>query len=425
MLQTFRLVLGTPEARRGFVLLAIMSAAFGMALTAQENIVINYFDEVLGLEGPQFGYITAIREVPGFLLIFLTALLYKLPVPKLTATMLLVLTVGFTLFGLSNSFWTVAPWVIISSMGYHTVLQTQYALGMSLTTEDKAGSVLGRMTAFNHGGALFGMIIILITFHYGLFSFRSAFVFTGILALVAALAIFRFPNMHDGKVQENTQEDKQRFVLRRPYRYYYYLTLLDGGRQQIFFSFGLFVLVDVYGLSVPEISGLLIVTKLLAMTSGPWIGSMIDRYGEKPLLSALNFTYIIALGGYALIDNVYVASSLYIIYAFIFPLSTVGSATYLRKVAVQNEIAPSLAMGVTLQHAAAIIVPVTTGFILNYVGYQIPFLIACVFASFTVLVTRRLDPRTQKSPARLAEDMARDGTVGKVGEPAAQITGGR
>lgn len=421
----FQRALSTPEARRGFVLLAIMSAAFGMALTAQENIVINYFEEVLGLEGPQFGYITAIREVPGFLLIFLTALLYKLPVPRLTATMLLVLAVGFTFFGLSNSFWTVTPWVIISSMGYHTVLQTQYALGMSLTTEDKAGSVLGRMTAFNHGGALLGMIIVLITFHYGILSFRSAFVFAGGLALIAALAIFRFPNMHDGQVQEVDKEEKQRFVLRKPYRYYYYLTLLDGGRQQIFFSFGLFVLVNQYGLSVPEISGLLIVTKLLAMTTGPLIGSMIDRYGEKPLLSALNIAYIIALGGYALIDNVYVASALYVVYAFMFPLSTVGSATYLRKVAVQNEIAPSLAMGVTLQHAAAIVVPVTTGYILNYVGYQVPFLIACVFASFTILVTRRLDPSTQKSPARLAEDMARDAAAGKTTEPAAQVTGGR
>ena len=42
-------------------------------------------------------------------------------------------------------------------MGYHTVLQTQYALGMSLTTEDRAGSILGRMTAIHNGGALVAM----------------------------------------------------------------------------------------------------------------------------------------------------------------------------------------------------------------------------------------------------------------------------
>ena len=40
------------------------------------------------------------------------------------------------------------------------------------------------------------------------------------------------------------------------------------------------------------------------------------------------------------------------------PLSGMGSATYLRKVAIRDEIAPSLAMGVTLMHAAAIVVPI-------------------------------------------------------------------
>ncbi len=64
-------------------------------------------------------------------------------------------------------------------------------------------------------------------------------------------------------------------------------------------------------------------------------------------------------------------------------------------------------MGVTLQHTAAIVVPVTTGFILNYVGFQVPFLIACGFAILTFFVTQRLDPTTQKSPARIAEEEAR------------------
>ncbi|MDQ4044925.1 MAG: hypothetical protein M3173_05700, partial [Chloroflexota bacterium] len=135
---------GTP-AGRGFILLGIMSAFFGLAMSMQENIVTNYFEDVLGLEGPQFGYITAIREVPGFLLIFLTALFYRLSIQRLTALALVLLAIGYVFFGLSNSFWTVAPWVVISSMGYHTVLQTQYALGMSLTTESRSGTILGRM----------------------------------------------------------------------------------------------------------------------------------------------------------------------------------------------------------------------------------------------------------------------------------------
>jgi len=43
-------------------------------------------------------------------------------------------------------------------------------------------------------------------------------------------------------------------VFRRDYRYYYALVFLDGARQQVFFSFGLWVLVNHFGLGVAQIS---------------------------------------------------------------------------------------------------------------------------------------------------------------------------
>src|SRR5690242_5047731 len=193
--------LRTPVGR-GFLLLIVGTAATGFAMAAQQNIVANYFEGVLGLDGAQFGYITAIREIPGFLLIFLTALFYRLSLPKLTAGALVLLAVGYGFFGASTSFWTVAPWVIISSIGYHTWLQTQYALGMTLTTENKTGTILGRLNALNSAGGLAAMVVILITFEFGWLSFRSTFALCGILALLAAIAIVRFPSLHDGEVRQ-------------------------------------------------------------------------------------------------------------------------------------------------------------------------------------------------------------------------------
>ncbi|HEX7102394.1 MAG TPA: hypothetical protein VF201_07100, partial [Nitrolancea sp.] len=219
-----------PTVRRGYILLILMTAAYGMAMAAQQNVVTNYFEDVLRLKGPQFGYITAIREVPGFLLIFITAIFYRLSIPKLTALALVLLAVGFALFGSATSFWTVAPWVVISSMGYHTVLQTQYALGLSLTSENKSGSVLGTMSAVNFGGGLAAMIFILLAFHFHWISYHVTFVIAGVLAFAAAVAIFRFPNLRDG--QEVAQRVRREpFVVRKPYRLYYYLSLLDGCRQ--------------------------------------------------------------------------------------------------------------------------------------------------------------------------------------------------
>jgi len=164
------------------------------------------------------------------------------------------------------------------------------------------------------------------------------------------------------------------------------------------------VLVHQYALGVPTISAVLLCTTTLSMVAGPWIGRMLDRHGERRMLALVNVGYVVALFGYALVDNVVFAVLCYVIYSFIMPLSGMGAATYLRKVAVADEVAPSLAMGVTMQHVAAVVVPIATGFVLNYVGYQIPFLIGAGFACLTFSVTRRLSPETQKSARRLAQE---------------------
>ena len=393
------------HVQRAFLILAGATAAFGFSMAANQNVVSNFFEDELGLQGPQFGYITAIREIPGFLLIFLTALLFRLSLPHLTALAMLFLAVGYAMFGFATSFWTVAPWVIISSMGYHTWLQTQTAMGMSMVGEKKAGSVLGRLTAINQAGSLVAMAFVFIVFRFELVDFKMMFIICGLLALVAAVLVFQFPNMHNGELLE-VKPERERLVLKREYNLYYQLSVLDGARQQIFFSFGLWVLVDHFDLGVPAISLIMLVTSALAMVTGPWIGRMIDVHGERRMLGYVNVAYIVALLGYALVDLTSVAIVCYVIYSIIFPLSAMGASVYLRKIAPARDVAPSLAMGITMQHAAAIVIPILTGFVLNFVGYQIPFLVASGFALITVFITRKLDPARQKTTAKLAEEEA-------------------
>lgn len=395
---------GTPGGR-GFVMLAVMSVTFGFAVNAQQGLFTNFFEEVLLLEGPQFGYITAIREVPGFFLILLTAVLYRVPLQRVTAGALVLFGVGLALIGFSSSFWNVVPWVVLSSLGFHTVLQTQPALGMSLTTESRSGRVLGQMAAIGQGGTFVALAVILVVFHFELVAFRPMFVFLGAIALVGAMAIVRFPHLHEGQEQVAAAR-REPIVFRRAYRYFYLLNVLDGARQQIFFSFGLWVLVNRFHLGVAQISAVLLAVAFVNMVSATWVGHMIDRYGERRTLSLVNLGFVVALGGYALADHVAIAILCYVIYWFVGPIAPIGAATYLRKIAVPAEVAPSLGMGVTLLHATAIVVPVAVGYILNFVGYQIPFLIACGFALITFAVTLRLDPRAQRSAERVALDAA-------------------
>ena len=392
---------------RGYILLVAMSLAFGLSMNTSQAVTTNYFEDVLHFTGPQFGYITAIREVPGFLLILIIALLYRVSQQRLTALALVALGVGLAGFVFATDFWTVIPWIVISSVGFHTVLQTQYSLGMSLAEESRSGRVLGTMAGMVQAGALVGTAAVVLVFLVWPAAYHEVYLVCGFIALLGAAAILGFPHLHEGKPIA-AQLPRQRIVITRDYRYYYLLNLLDGARQQLFFSFGLWVLVSRFGLGVSAVSLVVIVSTVVAMMLSPWAGRMIDRHGERRTLSAINVAYIIALAGYALMGNVWLACLFYVIYSFIAPFSAIGAATYLRKIAVPADMAPSLAMGVTLLHATAIVVPVAAGMILNYVGYQVPFFIGCGFACIAAIVTLRLDPVRQRSAARVAMDEARD-----------------
>ena len=393
-------------AGRGFIMLATMQLCYGFAYSANNNVITNFFTDLLGFSGSQFGYMTAIREFGGLTLILLMALLYRVSIPRLSAGAMLIMGLGFGLFGVATGFVSIIPWILISSFGMHTILQTQYSMGMSLTTQERSGHVLGRLGAFMQAGTLAALVVVFLIFHYDLLSYEMTFVVMGVVAVVGAIAIFRFPHMEDGEPRK-VEPRREPFVWRKDYRYYYWLNLLDGVRQQIFFSFGLWVLVHRFKLEVEDISILLLAITFIGMVSSAYVGRLIDRLGERRVLQAINIGYVIALGGYALANSVYLACVFYVIYSFIVPFSTIGASTYLRKIAVPEDISPTLSMGITILHATAVIVPVLAGVILIFVGYQIPFFIACLAALILVGITRRLDPVKQRSAARVALDEAR------------------
>ena len=399
-------------------MLATMQLCYGFAYSANNNVITNFFADVLDFNGPQFGYMTAIREFGGLTLILLMALLYRVSIPWLSAGAMFIMGLGFALFGIATGFVSVIPWILLSSFGMHTILQTQFSMGMSLTTQERSGHVLGRLGAFMHAGTFAALVVVFLIFHFDLLSYEMTFVVMGVVSVVGAVAIFPFPHMQDGEVRK-VEPKREPFVWRKEYRYYYWLNLLDGVRQQIFFSFGLWVLVHRFKLGVEDISLLLLTVTFIGMVSSSYVGRLIDRLGERRILQAINIGYVVALGGYAVANSVYLACVFYVIYSFIVPFSTIGASTYLRKIAVPEDISPTLSMGITILHATAVVVPVLAGIVLNFVGYQIPFFIACLAALVLVGITRHLDPVKQRSAARVAMDEARAAALARAGSPVA------
>ncbi len=245
--------------------------------------------------------------------------------------------------------------------------------------------------------------MIFVTFRFHWLSYRSTFYIMAVVAVIAALAIVRFPHLHEGQLRAFAPK-RQPIVWSRFYHYYYWLSLLDGARGQVFFTFGLWVLVNRFGLGVAQISILLLAVTFVCIFTTPRLGRAIDRFGERRALALVNVAFFVALLGYALANTVIAACLFYVIYAIIAPLPQMAVSTYLRKICAPEHLAPSLAMGVTTAHATAVVIPIVTGFILNFVGYRVPFFFACGVAVIGFFVSLRIDAARQKCPARIAAD---------------------
>lgn len=403
--------LGSAALKQGMVALAVTTFAVTMALNVFQAISPNFFRDELKMGGALNGYLISIRELPGFLLIFVAALLLRFGLARATAASLVLMGIGFASFASASSFSGVIIPTLISSVGYHSWLQLQDALGLSLARRGEEGAVLGRFRGIGFAGTLVGLVAVLamlagvewatgdLRANQGPW-LRAAWIGVGLAALVGAVAITRFPVTADARSEARAAP---RITWRREYKLYYALTFLDGSRQQIYFAFAPFVLVDTFGVNARTLLILLIVSAVINWRTGPIVGKMVDRHGEKRMLTVGYALHLTVFLGFALSQNIWLLYLTYLGYNFLF-LFSIGTTTYLRKICRREDLAPSLAMGVSLAHATAVVVPLVGAVLWDRLGYQFPFLFGTVFIFVSLWLTQKIDIPRQRVPG--AEDLA-------------------
>src|SRR6187402_1154394 len=152
---------GLTAAQRasGFTLLAVTTFLAYIVINIPQTISPNFFRDEIGMDGALNGYLIAIREVPGFLLIFVAAFLLRFGLAWATAIALTVAGVGYVLFAGANSFVGLIIPTLIASVGYHSWLQLQDALGLSLARQGEEGSVLGRFRSIGFSGTIVALLV--------------------------------------------------------------------------------------------------------------------------------------------------------------------------------------------------------------------------------------------------------------------------
>ena len=395
--------LSPTQLRRGFTLLAITTFLAYIVINIPQTISPNFFRDEIGMDGALNGYLIAIREVPGFLLIFVAAFLLRHGLARATTIALAVAGVGYLLFAGATSFPGLIVPTLVSSVGYHSWLQLQDALGLSLAKHGEEGSVLGRFRSIGFAGTIIALLVTLaILFGVERVSgdlraaqgpwLRGLYVATGLCAILGAIVIARFPVSADAKT---TARAAPRITWRKEYGLYYGLSFLDGSRMQIYFAFAPFVLVEQFAVDALTLTALLIVAALINWRMGSVVGRLVDRYGEKRMLTVGYSLHLLVFLGFALSQNIWLLYLTYLGYNFLF-LFSIGTTTYLRKICRREDLAPSLAMGISLAHFTAIVVPIVGAALWARLGYQFPFLFGTVFIFISLWLTQQIDIPKQR-----------------------------
>ena len=129
----------------------------------------------------------------------------------------------------------------------------------------------------------------------------------------------------------------------------------------------------------------------------PLIAKSIMRFGERKVLSMEYASLIIVFLAYAFVDSRLLVAGLYILDHIFFGFG-MAVRTYFQKVADPRDIAPSMAVGFTINHIAAVVLP-TLGGLLWMVDYRIPFIAgACMsVVSLAAVQLIRTDKPTAES----------------------------
>lgn len=324
----------------------------------------NFLVETLKLSGSQFLWLEGLRELPGLGLMFIAALTMRLPLSQRSAASLFIMGIGYGLYSIMNSYLILVVVAIVASIGMHSWMPLNSTLAMSLSTKEKSGRVLGTLASVGALASLAGMgTLSIVSRTFEFISLRYYYVFCGAFIIAAGFIVAKIP-----KTVGATDTKPPRMLLSPRYWLFYILTFLQGARKQVFDSFCTLYLVKSFGLRVWNISSLLFASSVLNMFAGPYIGRLIDRHGERKMVTMSYLLLILCCFGFATMGKVWILAFLLIAIKTLI-LFGIGLSTYVRRISPAEELTPTFSAGISINHITSVAMPLVTGVLLPIIGY--------------------------------------------------------
>jgi hypothetical protein len=364
-----------------FRFLMVLTISSTVGLKAWLTLFNNFSVEVAHLDGSHIGMIQSIREIPGFLALLAVFIMLVIKEHRLSALSILCLGLGLAVTGWFPSYLGLIFTTLIMSFGFHYYETTNQSLTLQYFNATQSPWVFGKMRSLAAASSV--VIGILIYCLAALVNYTQIYLIIG--GGIVAASIWGL--LHDPTHRDIIPQHKK-MIFRQKYWLFYFLTFMGGARRQIFMAFAVFLLVKRCHFSLQDITILFVINDLINYFLSPIIGKCILRFGERKVLSLEYSSIFFIFLAYALVESKLVLSILFILDHVFFNFS-IAIQTFFQKMADPRDIAPSMAMGFTINHIAAVFLPAIGG-LLWMVDYRIPFVAGAAMSVVSLAAVQQI-----------------------------------
>ncbi|MBQ6774205.1 MAG: MFS transporter [Synergistaceae bacterium] len=362
----------------------ISLVTFGLAYGLYKAVIDNYLAEIVNMNQFDRGVSEFFRELPGFLLVFVLAVLYEFSAEKIFKAGALVMLAGMTMQVLVPAQRVpVTMAVFVYSLGEHMQFGMRSTLALQYSQEGRGGAALGIQNSAYQFGTLAGYILVAVIFYFlaGM-KYLYRFTFTASTVIIV-IGFFISLNMTGRSIQD---QNVSRFYFRRKYTKFYMLEIFYGARKQIFFTFGPYLLVLFYGAGAMAISILFALSAIASFVCSPIIGKIIDKLGYKIVMVADTLILVIVCFFYGFAHHMFSMRVAFIVCCVnyildsVISLASMASNVYVQDISDnQEEVKATISTGVSVNHLITILIALFGGWIWQTLGIETLFIMSAVF----------------------------------------------
>ncbi|MGF1734691.1 MFS transporter [Photobacterium satsumensis] len=369
--------------------LILISIIVPVAFSSWQALLNNFVIEEAAFTGADIGLLQSVREIPGFLAFTAVFVLMFIREQRFMILSLAMLTLGVAITGFFPSVSGLLMTTLLMSTGFHYFETLKQSLSLQWLSKDEAPEVLGKLISVGALASLctYGSLWLMLE------QFELPFKWVYLITGVAAFGILIFVATAFPQFKSETAQTKK-LVFRKRYWLYYALTFMSGARRQIFIVFAGFLMVEKFGYSAADITLLFLINYLFNWLFAKKIGRFIGQVGER---KALVFEYvglIVVFAGYAIVEQAEVAAILYVVDHLFFALA-LAMKTYFQKIADPADMASTAGVAFTINHIAAVVIPVSFG-LLWLTSPSSVFLAGAVMAGVSLLLSLNIPSKPKE-----------------------------